>query len=273
MRIATSLVTTLILFVCAYAGLVAQVPFRAPIILKNATPDDAGVKNRDTLLIGIDPNATDGLDTSLGEKRLPPFPPDQIFEARLVDRPGKPVFGNGSRTDLRSVTGSNQIDTFLIRLQTGSGGVPVTISWPERLSAYARRMTISTSAGSADMLAEKELVILDPDVTRATIIREGAGVSGLDVARSTGFFQLEPVRNPIRRGQSLTVGYALSRPSKMEVTLIDLLGRATARSDEGIVGAGLRSATLNLSDCSSGSYMLIVAVDRVTVIRQRLVVE
>ncbi|MCK7516540.1 MAG: choice-of-anchor D domain-containing protein [Ignavibacteriales bacterium] len=37
-----------------------------------------------TLLFGIDPTATDGIDQHLGEADLPPFPPPGVFESQLI---------------------------------------------------------------------------------------------------------------------------------------------------------------------------------------------
>jgi hypothetical protein len=273
MRTALPILLALVLIVIARADTAAQTSIRIPLIIKNAAPDDGGAKNRDTLLIGVDPAATEGLDTTLGEKRLPPFPPDQIFEARLVDRTGRPAFGNGSRTDLRPYVGATQIDTFIVRYQLGAGGSPVTVTWPANLREHAGRLTIRTSAGSADMLTQTQLVIDDPDVTRITIIREGDAASGIEDASGAGYFDLEPVRNPVRRGQDLVVSYSLSRPATLSMCLVDMVGRVVARHDEGRAEAGMNTATLSLGSFATGSYVFVVSANGVMVSRRLLIVE
>ena len=55
------------------------------------------------LRAGLDPSATNGIDGSLGENELPPFPPSGVFEARFVgaDADVPAELGQGSYRDYR----------------------------------------------------------------------------------------------------------------------------------------------------------------------------
>jgi hypothetical protein len=53
------------------------------------------------LTLGIDKQATAGLDAEFGEKDLPPLPPSEIFDARFTNPSGTQVLGEGTRIDIR----------------------------------------------------------------------------------------------------------------------------------------------------------------------------
>ncbi len=62
-----------------------------------------------SLRMGLDPTATDGIDPSLGEYELPPIPPATVFDARLIGTDiGVPQLGNGTYKDFRQ--GTNQFN-------------------------------------------------------------------------------------------------------------------------------------------------------------------
>lgn len=83
----------------------------------------------DTLRFGLDPAATDGIDTILNEAELPPLPPNGIFDARFIgDGIGIPL-GQGLIRDYRF---GNSLTTGVrdhrIKYQTGLG-TTIRISW------------------------------------------------------------------------------------------------------------------------------------------------
>ncbi|MFQ5627460.1 MAG: FlgD immunoglobulin-like domain containing protein [bacterium] len=82
------------------------------------------------LYFGIDPSATDGIDVSLGESALPPFPPTGVFEARFIgDDIAVPGLGQGSYRDYRPGTIDTEIvRTFELRYQA-AGSQAMTIAW------------------------------------------------------------------------------------------------------------------------------------------------
>ena len=92
-----------------------------PLTVTNAAQDDGTVR------FGIHPDGTGGLDPELGEVALPPWPPSDAFDTRLLLPDGVTY----SARDIRASTS----DPFVIQLrwQPGDGGYPITIAWPGQL--------------------------------------------------------------------------------------------------------------------------------------------
>ncbi len=87
-----------------------------------------GVVGSQLLKAGLDPTATDGLDTHLGEAELPPFPPLGVFEARFI----LPSSTIGSHADYRQ--GDNTIASIgekehVVNYQLNSGSTGFTINY------------------------------------------------------------------------------------------------------------------------------------------------
>lgn len=78
-------------------------------------------------VIGLDPDGTDGLDAALGEVALPPWPPSAVFDTRMLF----PDEITPSRRDIRAGDGATK--DFHLQWQAGTGGYPVTVSWPADL--------------------------------------------------------------------------------------------------------------------------------------------
>ena len=75
------------------------------------------------LTFGFAPNATDGIDASLGENALPPFPPSGVFDARLV-------LPNGTEASLKDYRSDTlKAATWTVKFQPSAGGYPFTMTW------------------------------------------------------------------------------------------------------------------------------------------------
>lgn len=83
-----------------------------------------------TLYFGLDPTATNGIDTHLDEMEQPPLPPSGIFDARFVGYDiNIPELGEGVLKDYRNgsdTTKGQRIHE--LRYQVGTG-TAITISW------------------------------------------------------------------------------------------------------------------------------------------------
>ncbi len=86
-----------------------------------------GTGELESLGVGIHTDATDGIDPSLGEVALPPWPPSDVFDARCE----LPDILTHARLDLRVNSVGNP--TYHVVWQVGTGGYPVTVSWPSWL--------------------------------------------------------------------------------------------------------------------------------------------
>ncbi len=81
---------------------------------------DAG-NVKDSLIFGMSPNGTSGIDTCLGERSLPPVPPGGAFDARFI------VPGDYSKVDIRKDSMTDVIWT--AQFQPSPSGYPITFTW------------------------------------------------------------------------------------------------------------------------------------------------
>lgn len=126
-----------VLFAVAMAPglLLAQVAFKIPLRIV-----DAGTGNA-TLWLGVHPQASNCIDTtvfggcdSAFEFEAPPISPAGVFDTRFVPTPTTACLGQGEYTNIEKFSNTTQIDSYYVYLQPGSGGYPMTLSWPSDLS-------------------------------------------------------------------------------------------------------------------------------------------
>jgi hypothetical protein len=112
------------------------------ITLEMTVNNNAG--REQVLSLGLREDATTGLDPMLDEAELPPQPPNEIFDARLVSTPGKSQLGLGSFSDFRALgTGTADItETYTIAYQAGINASGVTLSWGPELPGRIRAIVI-----------------------------------------------------------------------------------------------------------------------------------
>jgi hypothetical protein len=105
------------------------------IIVHLVVRDAAG--HARTIIFGFHEAATEGFDRELGEMALPPFPPIEAFDARLIVPDPRLLYaGDGSAKDLRPW--SAQPDTFIVRLQSSTDGYPIVVRWDSStMAAFA----------------------------------------------------------------------------------------------------------------------------------------
>lgn len=96
------------------------------------------------LVLGVREGATSGLDPMLEESELPPQPPSEIFDARVVSTPGKSQLGTGSLADYRSLgSGTGDItETYTIAYQAGINATGATLSWGPEIPGRVRKIVI-----------------------------------------------------------------------------------------------------------------------------------
>jgi hypothetical protein len=105
---------------------------------------DNGAGREQVLALGVREGATPGLDPTMEEAELPPQPPNEIFDARLVSTPGKSQLGLGSWADYRALgsgTGDVQ-ETYTISYQAGINASGVTLNWGPQIPGRVRRIVI-----------------------------------------------------------------------------------------------------------------------------------
>ncbi|MGB5074392.1 MAG: hypothetical protein WBQ23_09675, partial [Bacteroidota bacterium] len=105
---------------------------------------DNGTGRSQVLALGLREGATPGIDPTLDEAELPPQPPNEIFDTRVVSTPGKSQLGLGSLADYRNFgTGTSDVkEIYTIAYQAGINASGVTISWGPEIPGRVRAIVI-----------------------------------------------------------------------------------------------------------------------------------
>jgi len=144
-RLRTAAVLLVGMFLCApWSGYGQETPEIEGTITVST---DAG--GSETLPLGIDPGATEGVDPAFGESELPPVPPSGAFNARWVDDVVEASFGQGLPVDIRQGSpSSNGTRQHKLQFQAEDAATAVTIEWdlPEDVTG-----TIEVGDGPVDM--------------------------------------------------------------------------------------------------------------------------
>ncbi|MBE0645315.1 MAG: T9SS type A sorting domain-containing protein [Bacteroidetes bacterium] len=96
------------------------------------------------LVLGVREGCTDGLDMAYEEYELPPMPPNEIFDVRVVSTPGQSQLGLGSYRDYRDVKSTTSPFTlnYTIAWQCGVGSTGIEVTWPDPYPARITSMVI-----------------------------------------------------------------------------------------------------------------------------------
>ncbi len=183
------------------------------------TVTDNGGSTR-TLDFGVNTAATNGIDASLSELSLPPFPPSGVFEARFVSH-GNGTIGQGSPADYRPSTSATQTDLYKIKFQVSSGGgYPVTINWTA--SSVASQYGFATMTdpfggaviGTIDMRTTSQVVITNTAITEVVIETHDpvSAPTGITVSGCPLDFGIVQIPTPGTAVESLTIGNAGTDP-------------------------------------------------------------
>ena len=139
------------------------------------------------LTIGLDPDATDGVDSELNEVQQPPFPPG--FDARLIDdHISASGFGEGLIDDFRQgsarFTGTK---THEISFQTNDSATEVTISWdlPDGVTGTIEDRFDGSVYGPVDMTGNGSLT-LNPTDPEAIVTLEYEGNEAPTIGTNAG---------------------------------------------------------------------------------------
>ena len=83
----------------------------------------------DTVRLGLDPSATDGIDGALNEFELPPPPPSGIFDVRFIGDGINIPIGQGLKRDYRNgSTGTSGSRIHRLKYQVGTGST-IRLNW------------------------------------------------------------------------------------------------------------------------------------------------
>jgi hypothetical protein len=167
---------------------------------------------RDTLRWGVNATATNGKDAALGEEEQPPAPPDGVFDARWINVGASNNFGQGVKKNYRANNAALR-DTFRLKVQPGSGGYPMTLTWPS-LTSYFGTASLRFVDGDGtpftqDMKAGTSFTFNNPSANSSTItittFQPAAPAAGIGASPSPLAFGIVSFPSPGTRTDSITI--------------------------------------------------------------------
>jgi hypothetical protein len=275
------IVTLIAFLLAAGTATFGQVTSDITLVIRN---NGSGVNaGQDTLHFGVNPAGTNGRDVALGEIEQPPAPPSPVFDIRWVNVGSSNNFGEGVKKNFRASTSPTQADTFRIKLQAGTGGFPVVISWPNLTSYFgtAQLRYFDNIAGAnvnVNMISASQASVSDPDVTTLTIYTTGpkGPVGGVAVTPSPLNFGAVSFPLPGTKTDSLTITNSTAGPASITSVVssngafvvatpptFPLTLPSGASTRVGIVftapGPGVETSTITVTHNQPGSPVTVLA--------------
>jgi hypothetical protein len=211
-----------------FSGLIYSQLLKIPLIIS-----DGAVNGTDTLYFGIDPSATDGIDSALGEYQLPPVPPVGIFDCRFIGSDIAPPlqFGEGLNSDYRqgnaSFTGSKIHE---IKFQRGAGS-SITIFWQLSNGVTGRIYDLFGGILVNDSIFGNGNINITNNGINKLFLRVNYAAGSIGIKNITGFipekfilYQNYP--NPFNPVTNIRFGIA--EASNVKLTIYDILGNIIA---------------------------------------------
>jgi hypothetical protein len=241
----------LILFFVFNIKLVAQ----AETTISFQATDEAD--NFKELIIGVDPEATEGIDTALSESELPPPPPSEIFDARLELPTGVP-----SNVDIRNgdESFSEEIE-YHIKWQLGENSEAFTLSWflPENLTLTLRDPFGGNVVNATFDPGESSYTVSNEELTQLNIIIQ-ENVTDINNENSQLTYSLnQNFPNPFN--PSTKIEFELKEASDVNLKVYNLVGKLVNTIVERRLSAGRHQYTFDASNLSSGIYLYKLQAD------------
>jgi hypothetical protein len=186
-----------------------------------------------TIYFGVNPNATAGIDPSLGEYALPPIDP-WYFDARFIS----PFIGEGLLVDIVKFKNYAQVDTFQFSFQPEAslGSYPMKISWPISLvKSICDSMVIKDQLVSSSVYTRMDrdsfVTITNTSMRSLYIVKYGTFPLPVDVKPTPidlpkGFVLYQNYPNPFNPSTNLT--FSTDKTAKIQINVYDILGREVA---------------------------------------------
>ncbi len=146
-------------------------------IIISAKISDGSDSSR-TVRWGVDPTATKGINSLLGEVEQPPIPPVGSLDGRFVGD----SLGSGTMVDIHKFVSNAQVDTYRIRYQPSlQGGYPMKVTWSKTIvqQRYLSSVRLLDDVGGGgsllniDMKLQDSVVITDTRFNTVRIVASG----------------------------------------------------------------------------------------------------
>jgi hypothetical protein len=226
-----------------------------------------------TLTFGLDPNATDGIDTSLGENELPPFPPPGGFEARFYLPQDNFLGTSSSWTDIRQATfpftGQKE---YRVRYQPG-GGSTIIISWnfPQNVTGRLQDIVLGTLI-DVNMTGQSSFEVLNPTGfdRLKMLINYNNVVSGIadEFYNPNEFILYQNFPNPFN--PSTKIQFSLPTEDFVSLKVYDQLGEVIEVLTNELKQSGNYEYDFNPKNLSSGIYFYQLTTNNFTATRKMI---
>ncbi len=207
---------------------------------------------QDSIYFGIHPDATYGIDPSLGEFQLPP-PMVGQFDARFIDIPTRPgKLGEGLRVNVLPFDTYTQVDSFRFSFQLGTGVYPVHISWdPTFVRGICDSMVMLDMFDGLGLRERMDLVssasVTNLSTTSLLIVVYGAYPVPTDVKPQKevpqGFTLSQNYPNPFN--PETRIEFSNEKESMVSIAVYNVLGKEITRLINSEMSPGFHSVVWN----------------------------
>jgi len=212
---------------------------------------------RDTVYLGLHPDATCGIEAWLGEYELPPPPFPGTFDARFISTAnGDCDLGEGLRVNLLPFDTYTQVDTYRVRFQPGTGTYPITFSWNSAfIGTVCDSMVMIDEFGGNNVYSRMDLnnsaSVANTSISSVLLIRYGAFPLINDVQpppprTPTGYMLAQNFPNPFNPTTKIT--FSTIHSARITVTVFDVLGREVSRLVDDDYFQGIYTVTWNATN-------------------------
>lgn len=245
----SAVVLTAVVFIIGIHGAVAQDKISVEVTATNNASESR------TVTFGFAKNATYCIDadTSLREQELPPPPPTEIIDVRFIEsRQGSTCLGQGLKYNYHLWNATSVTDTFQIKLQSGSGGFPMTLSWPAGLSQYFSSLSlhdiITGTFINVDMLTNTSFQVTNSAFDKLNIIAVplANGVEKDNNLLPNKFDLGNNYPNPFN--PSTSIKFAIEKTSATTIVVYDILGKKVSTLVSEEMTPGYYTVTWNGTD-------------------------
>lgn len=182
----------------------------------------------DTVRFGVHVQATNCIDNALGEQRMLGCSLPEVFCVLLRTYPG--CEGYSVEPDLRKYSNPTQIDTYFVEFIAGTGGYPLTFSWPDLNSYYSDSVKLQDEVGgflvNVNMKTHTSYNLTTSVFNKLRIIAKGPVVI-TDVEEnsrsSTSYLLHQNYPNPFN--PTTTLSFVLPHSSLITLKVYDILGQ------------------------------------------------
>lgn len=227
------------------------------------------------LSFGVDPQATDGIDATLGEALLPPFPPLSVFEAQMF-LPANNFNGTeASYSDYR--TGSSPFSgdkEHRIRYQRGAGD-SIIINWalPQQISGRLQDVITGTLV-DVSISGNGSFLVPNPDAIQSlklTITYNNTTDVEVENTSADHYNLSQNYPNPFN--PSTKIKYSIANNLNVQLKIFDVLGKEITTLVSSEQTAGTYEVNFDGKELTSGIYFYTIKAGNYTETKSMILIK